>query len=229
MSTNPWAWSIGASDAKALIAGDLPHLAAMVRGERPRPTPAETAAASAAALRAKGAVRVSEDNLELALLIGAALEPLHEEWFTRRTGLRVQGQQQRVRHRSYPLHATLDGMVEIGGTWLPWEAKTTSPHMTLPALIAREAPQLQAQMLCLGAPAAVVSVLWRTPKWEAVVVEEDDVLQAEILDRLDLLALHIEQGTEPPTLPPFPVPTPRRRPLAVAPACIPETADNLLT
>lgn len=169
-------------------------------------------------------MRVNEENLELALLIGDALEPVNQAWFTRKTGLAIGGIQSRVHHRSYPLHATLDGVVDVAGDWLPWEGKTTGQHTKLPDLIGRNAPQLQAQMMCLGARAAVVSVLWRTPKWEAVVVEQDDVLQAEILDRLDLLALHIEQGTEPPALPPFPIPTPKWRPLAVASASVPETA-----
>ena len=227
MST--WSWSVGSSDAKLLIEGDLPHLAAVARGKRGRRSKAETAAISAAALRAKGAVRVNEENLELAMLIGDALEPVNQAWFTRKTGLAVGAVQSRVLHRSYPLHATLDGVVELDGAWLPWEGKTTSQYTKLPDLIERNAPQLQAQMMCLGAQAAVVSVLWRTPKWEAVVVEADDVLQAEILDRLDLLALHIEQGTEPPTLPPADIPTPKWRPLAVASASVTETADHALT
>jgi hypothetical protein len=222
----PKSWTIGASDARALIDGHLPKLAAIIRGFEPRPTAAETAAAHAAALKAKGVPRVNEDNLELAILIGNALEPLNQVWFERKTGLKVTDPQCRVVHATYPLHATLDGIVEWQGTRFPWEAKTTGPHTKLQEIIDRAAPQLQAQMICFGAHAAIVSVLWRTPKWEAVIVETNDVLGEEILDRLDLLAVHIDQGTDPPQLPPFPLPRLAWRPLAVTSAPTTETAKE---
>jgi hypothetical protein len=226
----PADWSLGASEAPALLEGDLPGLWSKITGRTARYDDGDYGETLAAKIRAKAPLaKVDPLNLEIARRMGHVLEPLHAAWFEERTGLRVENQQRRVRRDDYPLHATLDGLVKVLG-WqvqlrldhalVPWEAKAVSPHSKLPEVIERYQAQLQAQMLATDSPCAVFSVLWRTPKWQAVVVDADPVLQAEVLDRLELLAFHIEDDSEPRALPPFPVSSGTWRPLAASAATV---------
>lgn len=198
---------IGASEVGDLMNGDFPAVYAKMEGGG-RLTEHESAARLAAKLRAVGA-RPNEGNLRLAARIGTALEPIHVQWFEEETGLLVLDQQTVLRLDGYPLRATLDGRVRLPDQSLvPWEAKTTGASQRTAELLPRYAPQLQAQMLCTGAKVAVLSILWRTPKWEAFVVEACAVTQAELLDRLELFRSFFESATPPPQMPAAVVPAP---------------------
>jgi hypothetical protein len=198
-------WTLGASRVKRLMLGDLPGLWAEITNRRDEEEPSP--------------------QFALHIAMGEALEPFHTAWFYKETGCRVIDQQTKAQHHSLPLHATLDGTVTlplrmlgmpgIGIRTLPWEGKTTRPGLKPADLIAREHHQLQAQMMCMGTTLAIVSILWRTPKWGAFVVESCTEAQQEIEDRLSILAHHVARDTPPPDLGEAFTPEPRFAPLII--------------
>jgi hypothetical protein len=202
MNVDTPGWTIGASRVKDLITGDLPKLWREVRGEGREPF---------------------DPRYELHAAFGNALEPLHAGWFTAKTGIDVSNQQDRQRHHTLPLHATLDGWVHAplhmigqpgdGVRQAPFEMKTTAQGRKIADLVAREHPQLQAQMMVTGTSLLILSVLWRTPKWQAFFVEACPALQQEIEERLSLLQVCVSEGICPDMLPEALTPEPRFSPL----------------
>jgi hypothetical protein len=191
-------WTIGASRVKDLVLGNLPKLWREARGIDREPY---------------------DPRYELHAALGNALEPLHAGWFTAKTGVNVTAQQDKQRHHSLPLHATLDGWVAMplhmlgqpgqGERMAPFEMKSTSPGRKIIDLVAREHAQLQAQMMVTGTSLAILSVLWRTPKWAAYSVEACFEMQQEIEERLALLHSCLLTGIEPDMLPEAITPAPR--------------------
>lgn len=186
-------WTLGASQANELALGRLPELWAEARGLRPK-------------------LDLS-DNLPV--LIGSALEPLHVMWFQRRTQLMVHDEQMRLSRPDLGLHATLDGWVHVPQFGLcAWEAKTTGASTKLETMKARVHAQLAIQCALLDkAPEVVLSILWRTPAWNAVLVTPCPDLTAELIERAAILRYHVMAGTMPPDLPPCRVTMPPHRPL----------------
>lgn len=207
MSETVTRWTLGASRTKRLMLGDLPGLWAEITGRKEEERPPR--------------------QFDLHIAMGEALEPLHTAWFYQQTGVKVLNQQSQPRHHSLPLHATLDGTVNVPA-WmlgmpegeprlLPWEGKTCRPGLKIEDLVAREHAQLQAQMMVAGTTLCILSALWRTPKWQAFVVQECAVTQHEIEERLGILAHHVARDTAPPDLGECFVPTPRFFPLTLKP------------
>jgi hypothetical protein len=210
VSNNPTAtltrWTLGASRVKRLMLGDLPYLWGVITNRRDEEEPSP--------------------QFALHIAMGEALEPLHTAWFRKETGVAVRLQQYHCPHLTLPLHATLDGVVDMPVRMLgmpgdetrilPWEGKTCRPGLKPADLIAREHHQLQAQMMCMGTTLAVVSILWRTPKWGAFVVESCTEAQQEIEERLSILAHHVARDTPPPDLGEAFTPEPRFAPLILS-------------
>lgn len=186
-------WTLGASQANELALGYLPELWAEARGMRPR--------------------RDLTDNL--AVQMGSALEAFHVGWFEKQTGINVFSKQRKISQPALGLHATLDGELCLkDGVIVPWEGKTTGGHTKLETLKARYHAQLAIQVALLDeTPEACLSVLWRTPEWNAVLVKPCPDLTAELIERAAILRHHVMAGTMPPMLPPCRVTMPPHRPL----------------
>lgn len=187
-------WTLGASRANELALGHLPELWAEASGHRPRTD--------------------LSDNL--AVQMGSALETFHVGWFAKQTGIFVGGEQTVSRLAHAGLHATLDGIVILPetGRATAWEGKTTGSHTKLDTIKSRYHAQLAIQAAAFGGPPEVVlSVLWRTPEWHAVVVTPDPDLTAELIERAAILRHHVITGTMPPMLPPARVTMPPHRAL----------------
>lgn len=149
-----------------------------------------------------------EPLLELPPLIGKFLAPLHIAWFEWQTGRTVHDQEaQSVADSPTPgvfiPYVTLDGrVVPSGGSgnrapYIPWEAKIVNGFMQRDALIEREYPQLQWQMLCENSEQLELSVLYLNSRWESVLVDRDDDAIDMLLQTADQFWQHIVAGTLP--------------------------------
>lgn len=176
MTAAPDDWTLGASDCPALLRGELPRLYDEATGARPR----------------------RDLSGVLAVRLGQATEAFHRAWFSERTCLALRDPQRRLRFGGDArLHATVDALLEDG---TPFEGKFFSAWADLPRAARWKAGQVQAQMLCAGAPRAVLSLITRDATWAAGFVEPMPELQDEILQRLDLLAWCVGRGARPPAL-----------------------------
>jgi putative phage-type endonuclease len=153
-----------------------------------------------------GLVPIDDEQTD-AQTLGHDLEPVIANWFHRRTGLHVFGQQSLVAHPASPHHmATLDGYVEesvaagIARNLGVFEAKSTAERWdVLPEYVA---VQVQWQMHVTGSQHTWVGAMqfpYGRVRFDVFEVERDDARIAELVTAVDhFWTTYVLTGDMPP-------------------------------
>jgi predicted phage-related endonuclease len=193
MQTNPLAASrrtfIGGSDARTIMGQDEAALLRLWREKR-------------------GEAEAEDLSGNLIVQLGLAIEPLNRQWYERTTGSLVKDVQRRVRHPVIRwMAATLDGIV--AGNGAVFEAKFMLPwSFSEEAAAEKHMAQLQHNMWCTNATAAVLSIITGGGKWVEINISADSLYQHLLLTAEKKFWRCLESG-EPPRL--FGVEPPRAR------------------
>jgi predicted phage-related endonuclease len=180
---------IGGSDARIIMGTDEAALVRLCREKR-------------------GEIEPEDLSENLIVQLGKVTEDLNRRWYERNTGHVIRDVQRRVLH---PVHiwmaATLDGLVDLGGTvfeakfMLPWtfsEEAAAEKHMA----------QLQHNMWVTNSCSAVLSIITGGGKWVEMTVHADPLYQ-HLLVTAEKKFWRCVQTGEPPRL--FGVEPPRPR------------------
>ena len=129
----------------------------------------------------RGEVDPQDLSRNLAAQLGLATEDLNRRWFERESGRRVENVQKFLRHPQLDwMGATLDGMVREEPAL--FEAKFALPwSFTEKSAAAKHMPQLQHNMLVVGARKAYLSIVTGGGQWVSIEVEADPVYQTVLL------------------------------------------------
>lgn len=140
----------------------------------------------------------------LPVIMGQFTEPLNRMWFEKMTGLRVwEPGCERVGPSSFPLVATLDGMVARDNSIeAVFEAKHVHSNTADETVTQRYMPQLHGQMYCLGVKRAHLSVFFGNMKWEWFEVDYDEEYGRHVLEAAELFWGHVIAQTPPVTIAP---------------------------
>lgn len=165
---------IGASDAPAIMRGDW-HELWLVKTGRQEPV---------------------DLSCVLPVQMGKHTEPLNVAWYARESGANVSIENiDHLSHPGYPwMRANLDAWTDGG---VPLECKHVNMLTKDDAVVANYYPQLQHQMLVVGAPRAVLSVFFGNVRWACFTVDADPEYQAELLRREREFWSHVEMDIAP--------------------------------
>src|SRR5215203_4553471 len=153
---------LGGSDARTILGTDQTALIRLWREKRGEVPPQDFAG-------------------NLLVQFGCVTEELNRRWFERETGRELSQVQRFVRHKTLDwMGATLDGMVE--DEHAVFEAKFMLPwHFDEGSAAEKHMPQLQHNMLVMGARRGYISILTGSAKWVSIEVERDPVYQSVLI------------------------------------------------
>jgi predicted phage-related endonuclease len=176
---------IGGSDANIILSGDREKIRQLWREKRGEAQPADL-------------------SDKLPVMLGCWSEPFNRLWYEKLTGQSVTKIGRAVVCERYSWRScTLDGFVESSEAI--WEAKHTGAFSTLEQVLERYMPQLQHNMAVVGAPRAILSVIFGNHKYEIIEVASDWLYQLELLEAEQAFWDCVISGDEPvPALPPPP-------------------------
>jgi predicted phage-related endonuclease len=147
----------------------------------------------------RGEAEPEDLSSNLIVQLGIVTEPLNRHWYQRNTGRTIKDVQRQVRHPVIKwMAATLDGMVEPGGT--VFEAKFMLPwSFSEEGAAEKYMAQLQHNMWVTNATTAVLSVITGGGKWVEITVAADSLYQHLLLTAEKKFWRCVESG-EPPRL-----------------------------
>lgn len=120
----------------------------------------------------------------LPVQMGSYTEPFNCDWYEKETGHEVFDTGKEVVCKVDPWRtATLDGLVNIGGTCCVWEAKHVNAFSKMDDVVQSYMPQLHHNMSCAGYHVAILSVLKGTQEYAYFDVEEDELYSIALLER----------------------------------------------
>jgi predicted phage-related endonuclease len=153
---------IGGSDARIIMSGDEAALLRLWQEKRGEVAPADL-------------------SDELIVQLGLVTEELNRSWYERQSGHRVMRVQERAYHASVVwMAATLDGVVQDTGA--VFESKFMLPwSFSEEAAAEKYMPQLQHNMMVLGAKQAVLSIITGGGKWVEIEVTADPIYQMALM------------------------------------------------
>jgi predicted phage-related endonuclease len=159
---------IGASDAKAIMTGNIMDVYLLKVGAKP------------------------EEDLSdvLPVQMGSFTEPLNAYWFTKQTGLMIGLRNSFHRCTRKGLEfvaANLDGELLVEGEVIGWEAKHCNAFMTPEKVAESYYWQAQHQMLVRGYGKVTFSVLSDNNKWFTFDIERDEDSITALTGKLGLL------------------------------------------
>jgi len=145
-----------------------------------------------------------------AVLLGSWTEPLHLDWYARKTGHPVSRRGEVVVHRDHPWAAcTLDGWDDMIPA--PIEVKHVGGREPLSKIVDRYQPQLHWQMIVTGRNQAILSVIEgaNEPVWQEIPL--DEAYADELWRRAEAFWACVEDLRPPFSVPPAAPPIPATR------------------
>ena len=140
-----------------------------------------------------GRIEPEDLSMNLNVIMGTFTEPLNRHWFEKITGLLTEPPSL-VIHPEYEfLGANLDGTCN----GLPWEAKHTGQYTKDDEVVERYYPQLQHQMMVMGAPQAILSVFFGNNRYQSFTISQDLEYQQHLAAQEMKLWRCIETDTPP--------------------------------
>jgi predicted phage-related endonuclease len=142
--------------------------------------------------------------------LGSTTEPLHLDWYARKTGHPVSRRGEVVIHRDHPWAAcTLDGWDDMIPA--PIEVKHVGGREPLAKVIDRYQPQLHWQMIVTGRNQAILSVIEgaNEPVWQEIPL--DEAYADELWHRAEAFWRCVEDLRPPFSVPPIPPPVKAER------------------
>lgn len=113
--------------------------------------------------------------------LGSFTEPFNLFWFSQKTGLVLDGEQNKLRHANGWMSCTPDALTTLpNGDRAVVEAKHTHGQATMVECLNRYQPQLHHNMICAGFKRAFLSVIIGN-SYDYVEVEFDELYAAELL------------------------------------------------
>lgn len=133
----------------------------------------------------------------LPVQLGIHTEPFNIFWFSKQTGLKVDGKQQTFFHEKYPfMYAHVDGLI-LGEDKAILECKHTNAFSNLKKVSDKYKAQLQHYLMVTGYPKVYVSVIFGNMKYEIIEVTEDSDFQEQLLNA-EILFWHFVQKKKAP-------------------------------
>lgn len=133
----------------------------------------------------------------LPVQLGVHTEPFNIFWFSKQTGLKVDGKQQTFFHEKYPfMYAHVDGLI-LGEDKAILECKHTNAFSNLKKVSDKYKAQLQHYLMVTGYPKVYVSVIFGNMKYEIMEVTEDSDFQEQLLNA-EILFWHFVQKKKAP-------------------------------
>jgi hypothetical protein len=179
---------IGGSDANVILSGDQTRVLDLWREKRGERNPEDLSG-------------------KLAVVLGSWTEQFNRQWYEKLTGNPVSRVGQEFVSAQLPWRrCTLDGFLEIPQSI--WEAKHTSPFVTLDQVLERYMPQLQHGMAVMGVSKAVLSIIYGNQKFEVIEIASDWLYQQELFEAERHFWDCVQTGKEPVVVDPPPPPKP---------------------
>lgn len=133
----------------------------------------------------------------LPVQLGIHTEPFNIFWFSKQTGLKVNGKQQTFFHEKYPfMYAHVDGLI-LGEDKAILECKHTNAFSNPKKVSDKYKAQLQHYLMVTGYPKVYVSVIFGNMKYEIMEVTEDSDFQEQLLNA-EILFWHFVQKKKAP-------------------------------
>jgi predicted phage-related endonuclease len=133
----------------------------------------------------------------LPVQLGIHTEPFNIFWFSKQTGLKVDGKQQTFFHEKYPfMYAHVDGLI-LGEDKAILECKHTNAFSNPKKVSDKYKAQLQHYLMVTGYPKVYVSVIFGNMKYEIMEVTEDSDFQEQLLNA-EILFWHFVQKKKAP-------------------------------
>lgn len=140
-----------------------------------------------------GRIEPEDLSMNLNVVMGTYTEPLNRYFFEKITGLLTEPPSL-VIHPEYEfLGANLDGICN----GLPWEAKHTGQFVSESNVVERYYPQLQHQMMVMGAPQAILSVFFGNSRYQTFTVQRDLEYQQHLMTQEMKFWQCVETDTPP--------------------------------
>ena len=155
----------------------------------------------------RGDAQPADLSADLPVMLGCWTEEFNRQWCERLTGHRIVdlGKSFTCARHGWR-YCTVDGLVEGRGAL--WEAKHTNAFTRSDEVLERYMPQLQHNMVVVGAERAILSVIFGNHKFEIFEIAADWLYQIELLDAEHQFWKCVLSGEEPVAaeLPPAPRP-----------------------
>ena len=133
----------------------------------------------------------------LPVQMGIHTESFNIDWFTKQTGLKVDGKQKTFFHTKYPfMYAHVDGLI-LGEDKAILECKHTNAFSNPKKISDRYKAQLQHYLMVTGYPKVYVSVFFGNMKYEVMEVTKDKEFQNQ-LENAEILFWHFVQTKKAP-------------------------------
>jgi len=133
----------------------------------------------------------------LPVQMGIHTESFNIDWFTKQTGLKVDGKQETFFHTKYPfMYAHVDGLI-LGEDKAILECKHTNAFSNPKKISDRYKAQLQHYLMVTGYTKVYVSVFFGNMKYEVMEVTEDKEFQNQ-LENAEILFWHFVQTKKAP-------------------------------
>ena len=133
----------------------------------------------------------------LPVQMGIHTESFNIDWFTKQTGLKVDGKQETFFHTKYPfMYAHVDGLI-LGEDKAILECKHTNAFSNPKKISDRYKAQLQHYLMVTGYPKVYVSVFFGNMKYEVMEVTADKEFQNQ-LENAEILFWHFVQTKKAP-------------------------------
>lgn len=158
-------------------------------------------------LEKRGDREPEELSDKLAVMLGCWTEPFNRHWYQKLSGEMVSRSGESITSPGCNWRrCTLDGFVD--SQQAVWEAKHTSAFAKLDEVLDRYMPQLQHNMLVVGASRAILSVIFGNHKYEIIEVGADWLYQQELLDAEAAFWECVQSGRPPVAVATPPAPRP---------------------